>query len=247
MDKQKNIVWNASNVAFFWNSYLKNSNNHEGWMSEGSGKAIIGRMKKILPTRFLSAPKVMCDWGCGTGTFAKGFAARGHKVFGLDQKEVVSEITEDADNFISISNSDVIPDGKIDLIYAIEVIEHIIDSEIQKTFSEWRRILNKNGYLLLTTPNDENLEENSIICPNCETHFHSVQHVRSLTTSSISELLEENGFKIEKIWLGEFFFDTNRGFVLETLRKVHFVIRSIREYQDKNLKKPHMMVVCKLT
>lgn len=246
MVEQKKIVWNASNVAFFWSLYLKNLSNHGGWMSEGSGKAIIRRMNEILPSGFLSTPRAMCDWGCGTGNFAKGFAAKGHKVFGLDQEEVVSQIPQDSDNFIAISDSSMIHDQELDLVYALEVIEHIIDSEIQKTFGEWKRILKKSGYLLLTTPNDENLEANSIVCPNCETQFHTVQHVRSLSTSSISKMLEENGFKVETFWLGEFFFATKRGFAIETLRKVWFAIRRIQEGKNKDLKQPHMMVLCKL-
>ena len=140
----------------------------------------------------------------------------------------------------------MISDEELDLVYALEVIEHIIDSEIQSTFSEWRRILKKNGYLLLTTPNDENLNANSIFCPNCETQFHTIQHVRSLSVSSISTMLDTNGFKVERIWLGEFFFKTKRGFVIEILRKVWFAIRRLREGRNKNLKQPHMMVLCKL-
>ena len=246
MLEQKKIVWSASNVAFFWSSYLKNPKNHGSWMSEGSGKAIIRRMKALLPNGFLSAPKVICDWGCGTGNFAKDFVVKGHKVFGLDQKEVVSQIPQDSDKFICISDSGLIHDEEVDLLYALEVIEHIIDNEIQNTFSEWRRILKKNGYLLLTTPNDENLEANSIVCPNCEIQFHSVQHVRSLSTESISKMLGENGFEIEKVWLGEFFFATKQRFVIEMLRKVWFAIRMIRGGQNKDLKQPHMMVLCKL-
>ena len=246
MNVQKKIVWNASNVAFFWNSYLNNSKNHGAWMSEGSGEAITKKMKKILPSGFLSDAKSICDWGCGTANFAKALAAKGHSIFGLDQKEVGSQIPRDSEKFTGISDSKVISNEELDLVYALEVIEHIIDSEIQSTFSEWRRILKKNGYLLLTTPNDENLEANSIFCPNCETQFHTIQHVRSLSVSSISTMLDTNGFKVERIWLGEFFFKTKRGFVIEILRKVWFAIRKLREGRNKNLKQPHMMVLCKL-
>jgi SAM-dependent methyltransferase len=246
MVMRREIVWDASNVAHFWNSYLENPKNNGTWMSEGSGEAITRKMIEILPNKFLSNSKSICDWGCGTGNFAKAFVAKGHRVFGLDQKEIVSQIPANSDAFIGISDSSMIHDEELDLIYALEVIEHIIDSEIQNTFSEWRRILKKSGYLLLSTPNEENLEENSIFCPNCKTHFHSVQHVRSLSRSSISNMLEENGFRVEKVWLGEFFFSTKRGFVIEMLRKVWFAIRKMQESQNTDFKQPHMMVLCKL-
>lgn len=214
-------------------------------MSEGSGKDIFRRMQRMLPKRFLSTTKVICDWGCGKGSFAKGLVKKGHTVYGYDQNEVISQISQNLDRFICTSNSKIIRDNEIDFVYSLEVIEHIIESEIQKTFCEWRRILKKNGYLLLTTPNDENLESNSIICPNCETQFHTVQHVRSFTIESISKMLDENGFRVEKVWLGEFFFDTKRGFVIKALRKVRFVIRKSRERRNRNSKQPHMMVLCK--
>lgn len=242
----REIVWDASKVALFWKFYSENPKNHGAWMSEGSRVAINKKMKEILPNGFLSDPKFICDWGCGTGNFAKAFVAKGHKVFGLDQDVVVSQIPTDSDRFVGISDSSVIKDEELDLIYALEVIEHIIDSEIQKTFGEWRRVLKKNGYLLLTTPNEENLKENSIFCPNCETQFHSVQHVRSLSTASISKMLNENGFKVEKVWLGEFFFATKRGLAIEILRKIRFGARKLKEIKNKDLKQPHMMVLCKL-
>ena len=215
-------------------------------MSEGSGKAIKRQMLKILPKHFLAKPKVICDWGCGTGNFAKSFISQRHTVFALDQEEVVSKIPSGSKEFIAISDSTAINDQELDLIYALEVIEHIIDDEIETTFSNWRRILKKSGYLLLTTPNDENLEANSIVCPNCQTEFHSVQHVRTLSTSSISTLLELNGFLVEKVWLGEFFFNTGGKYWFEALRKSWFVIRRLQDRQKKGAKQPHMMVLCKL-
>ena len=246
MDARKKIVWTDSNVAFFWDSYVKNVERHAGWMSEGSGKAIIHRMERILPTGFLADRKVMCDWGCGTGNFAKGFVSRGNRVYGLDQPGVIFEIKKGSEDFIAISDSGLIRDEELDLVYALEVIEHIIESKIDETFIEWRRILKKRGYLLLSTPNDEDLERNSIICPNCETEFHTVQHVRNLSSSSISRMLEENGFEVERIWLGEFFFGTNRGFLIETLRKGWYRYRKLQEKRNKNAKQPHMMVLAKL-
>jgi 2-polyprenyl-3-methyl-5-hydroxy-6-metoxy-1,4-benzoquinol methylase len=246
MEVQKKIVWNASNVAFFWNSYSRNPKNSHAWMSEGSGKAIAKEMRNILPRGFLSDQKSICDWGCGTGSFAKALATQGHRVYGFDQVEVVSQISSGAESFIGVSNSNVIKNQELDLVYALEVIEHIIDSEIDKSFAEWRRILKKDGFLLFTTPNEEDLQSNSIICPNCETQFHSVQHVRSLSKLSISEMVGLQGFKVERVWLGEFFFATKRGHIIESLRKVWFIIRKIQARKAGNSKPPHMMVLCKL-
>jgi 2-polyprenyl-3-methyl-5-hydroxy-6-metoxy-1,4-benzoquinol methylase len=243
----KKIVWDSTKVAFFWTTYLNSQKNHGAWMSEGSGDEISKRMTKILPKGFFSSQKTICDWGCGTATFAKVFSSKGHIVFGLDQPEIVSQIETDQANFSPIANSHDIENAQLDLIYALEVIEHIIESDLTETFSEWKRILKEGGYLLLTTPHDEDLESNSIVCPNCETEFHSVQHVRSFTSKSITDLLLSEGFEVENIWLGEFFFSTKRGQVIETIRKTWFIIRRLRENQKTSTKQPHMMVLCKYT
>lgn len=245
MTTVKKIVWNSSNVAFFWDTYLRRSNKAQVWMSEGSGEAISRRMKRMLPRAFFSSSKTICDWGCGKGKFGKKLALRSHRVFGLDQTEVIENIQHSVPNFTAIDDSRVIKNQEVDLVYAIEVIEHIIDSEIHQTFLEWRRILKRNGYLVITTPNDENLDENSIVCPNCKTSFHSVQHVRTLNAESLTTLMNKNGFEVKNIWLGEFFYSTNRGFALEILRKLKFQIRRCGS-RIRQTKPPHMMALCTL-
>lgn len=246
MGRVKDIVWDSKNVAFFWSTYVNDSKNIGAWMSEGSGRAISSQMKRILPRAFFFTPKVLCDWGCGTGNFAAGLVTSGHKVYGVDQPEVITEIENYPSNFMPLTDSKLIPNQEIDLLYALEVIEHIIESQIPKTFLEWRRILNPGGYLLITTPNSENLESNSIVCPNCETKFHSVQHVRSISPGSITKMLLDYGFQVERIWLGEFFFETKKGAVVEKLRKIWYWIRRIRARKEIKTNSPHMMVLAKL-
>jgi len=246
MTETKNIIWNSKNVAFFWDTYIRDAKNSGAWMSEGSGKAISSRMKKVLPRNFFVSPKVLCDWGCGTGNFAQKLVDSGHVVFGVDQAEVVSQIQNLSAGFRPLSDSKLLPSEGIDLLYALEVIEHVIESEISNTFSEWRRILKPSGYLLITTPNNEDLESNSIVCPNCETKFHSVQHVRSLSPNSITKMFLENGFQVEQIWLGEFFFETRRTAAVEILRKAWYRIRRFIALKEKRSNHPHMMVLAKL-
>jgi len=46
-------------------------------------------------------------------------------------------------------------DSQIDILYCSEVVEHLLEPQI--LFSEIKRILKPNGYLILTTPNEPNV------------------------------------------------------------------------------------------
>jgi len=55
-------------------------------------------------------------------------------------------------------------------------------------------LLRPNGKLVLTTPNEENLDASKIICPNCSAVFHRMQHVRNWSADALAERLAANGF-----------------------------------------------------
>ena len=80
-----------------------------------------------------------------------------------------------------------------------ELIEHLEDEEINNMFNNIKYLLKNNGVLILTCPNNEDLELSKQFCPECGCIYHKWQHLRSFTKNDISNLLIANGFKIKKI------------------------------------------------
>ena len=53
------------------------------------------------------------------------------------------------------------------------------------------------GTLLITTPFAEDLNQESVYCPFCNSEFHKWQHLRSFAIEDMKELLTANGFQID--------------------------------------------------
>ena len=82
-------------------------------------------------------------------------------------------------------------------VFFMETIEHLLEAHYEPTLKEINRIVKKGGYVIITTRNEENLDNLKVICPDCGAMFHRVQHVRSFTRDSITETMSKFGFKKE--------------------------------------------------
>ena len=49
----------------------------------------------------------------------------------------------------------------------------------------------------MTAPDSEDLEKGAIYCPFCDSEFHRMQHLRSVTPASLRQLLDRAGFKVD--------------------------------------------------
>src|SRR5581483_2838562 len=81
-----------------------------------------------------------------------------------------------------------------DVVLMVEVIEHILDAQIDATLKRVARWTKSGGTLIVTTPNNEDLELGMIYCPVSNVFFHRWQHVRSFTRESLCALLDGYGF-----------------------------------------------------
>ena len=76
-----------------------------------------------------------------------------------------------------------------------EVIEHILDEQLEATLERIADLTRPGGILVVTTPNNENLELGMAYCPVSNILFHRWQHVRSFTDLSLVGLLSSYGFE----------------------------------------------------
>lgn len=111
-----------------------------------------------LATKYLDGHKKdikLLDIGCADGSFA---SYAGHelnaKTYGIDiSPEAIAKAKKTIDHATQhdISKSLPYPDKSFEIIFALEVIEHIYDTDF--LISEIRRILKPGGILVVSTPN----------------------------------------------------------------------------------------------
>ena len=100
-------------------------------------------------------PKVVLDYGCGTGFFLKRLSrinfikhTYGFELsdYAKDKAKKNSPLSKFIDDLDEISNNSV------DLIISLHVIEHIKDEDLIKIFYSFKKILKKKGTILFSTP-----------------------------------------------------------------------------------------------
>lgn len=202
-------VWTPQKVGRFWD-YENNERKYQGgWFTLQVGDGIYNYTKKFLPKNGR-----ILDYGAGKGFLTQKILEKSSLVVdcaefseaGLENiRKLVSHYPH-FDRTIQIKDFPLnISDFTYDCIYFVEAIEHLTDEFFMPTLSEFKRILGKDGIIIITTKNDENLDENTICCPDCGCVFHRVQHVRSFTPESMSALMRGVGFT--ELWCGALTFD----------------------------------------
>ena len=129
----------------------------------------------------------ICDFGAGCAHVSRTFKnklKRKSTIYCIDGSPRVLEFYTRW-GLEAIKNIQDIPDESIDLIYAIEVIEHLDDPE--STLRLLRKKLKTNAKFFITTP-EGRLNE-------CETNaYDNPAHVHFFTESSLNFLLSKCGF-----------------------------------------------------
>lgn len=93
---------------------------------------------------------------------------------------------------------------KFDVIFCFEVLEHCNDSYLKQTYDNFAQLLAPDGIVIASTPNNENLEDDYIICPSCGKVFHRVQHERNWTQHSLTIYTKDAGFDVINLYSTDF-------------------------------------------
>jgi ubiquinone/menaquinone biosynthesis C-methylase UbiE len=130
------------------------------------------------------------DIGAGSGTLIKLLKSKGFDAKGVDLYSTSDDIQQG-----SITNLPF-ADKSFNTVFCCDVIEHLTDEQIEKGLSETVRVLEKGGHLIITTPYNEDLKQNSVACPECGHEFHRYGHIQSFDEKKITELLRSHSFQI---------------------------------------------------
>lgn len=198
--EKHDIEWDDEKIARIWDYYSANDSYKSQYFGLQVGKYVVEEALKHIG-KFES----LLDFSCGTGELLKHFienASASQKFYGCDVSEKsiaqVNERFKSNSNFVSavsLDNIDNIAQKQFDVIVSTEVIEHLSDENLSNLMGKCHQLLKPGGKLVLTTPNNEDLEASKILCPECGCTFHRWQHERIFTKESLKSTVESYSFR----------------------------------------------------
>ena len=183
---------------------------------------------------FVPKDDLVLDIGCGRGDLTLALASNGARVVGLDYSESALEFARQASknlhenlkNNISLVKSDAVrlpfPDGQFNLVFMVDIVEHLYPEQLHECFNECCRILKSGGRLIVhTSPNkwyndiaypfwerpinrviNKLFRQNLLTRHPIRTEMDLKVHVNEQTVPSLKKYLTRVGF-VSKIWLGD--------------------------------------------
>lgn len=127
------------------------------------------------------------DVGCGDGRITNALAEAGYVIVGLERSAEAlhhvrsSKVAASIDSLPFSSRS-------FDLVLCSEVLEHLPYPVYPKALAEMARVASR--FILITVPNEQDLESSLVTCPECWCRFEPTGHVRSFTCDSLGRLFE---------------------------------------------------------
>lgn len=232
----KRIHWTPQLVNKFWDGVAQTELDNLSFGKVAGPKFI------ELISDFLAPGGRHLDFGAGSGHVLQLLLDKGLNSAGFDpspdrQASLIEKIGAHP-NFLGVKGIDC--NEQFDVVLLMEVVEHVLDEDFDKVLESVIGFVKPGGYLIVSTPNNENLETASVFCPVSGTFFHPWQHVRSFTPSSLNSCLKKYGLKDEFIALADFSSDAElietskrQGGSIQLLRPLlNNIDRSIEELND---------------
>jgi 2-polyprenyl-3-methyl-5-hydroxy-6-metoxy-1,4-benzoquinol methylase len=149
------------------------------------------------------SPKRIVDYACGPGTFLGRYLLNLNvEKIGLDisESQIAYAVNKFGSNVTFVNSKSQIAQSSIELITAIEFIEHISESQLQVFFHDCFELLSDSGTLILTTPNYKGfwpvLEKLTDWLFGTEYH---AQHIVKYNETSLKSSLILANFKVQSI------------------------------------------------
>jgi len=185
------LQWTPELVEQFWSGMSVTG------LTQLSFSKQAGRSLVIAVEHLLTRQGSILDYGAGDGHLIRLLCERGYRAAAYEpsagRSENLSKALQEYDGFLGV----VGPSSTIDydVVVMAEVIEHILEQELEWTLNRIAALTKLGGLLIMTTPNEEDLELGMSYCPVSNLLFHRWQHVRSFTAESLARLVSDFGFE----------------------------------------------------
>jgi 2-polyprenyl-3-methyl-5-hydroxy-6-metoxy-1,4-benzoquinol methylase len=230
------LQWTGDLVRKFWNYQ---SRFPENYFTSLYGDRIADAVRNYVPRRAR-----ILDYACGTGALTGHLLRSGFSVGACDlSPDSVAYVQKNHAGHPAFCGASTIDDllageERFDAVVLVELIEHVDATVLTKVLADLRKILAPDGMVIVTTPNDENLDIETVYCPCCNHTFHRWQHVRSWNGRTLAACLAAHGFEAVSTHETDFSLSQKNGLVRYYL---HRMLRAVRRR-----KQPHLMVVAKM-
>jgi 2-polyprenyl-3-methyl-5-hydroxy-6-metoxy-1,4-benzoquinol methylase len=162
------------------------------------------RLKKCARIIQSLTPGKMLDIGCCDGSWLRMWQSRGWEPYGIDVSRAnVTAASQYVDARVCDLNSDRFPfdDHTFDLIFAGEIIEHLVDTD--GFLSEISRCVKPGGHVVITTPNLVSFENRLRIMLGIypiwvNYNLEGSGHVRAYTPRILKKQMAAHGLKVTK-------------------------------------------------
>jgi SAM-dependent methyltransferase len=194
------IAWTPASIARFWNLYESTGGMDLWHFSKQRGAAL---MRYVANQVDIMEP--ILDLGSGSGHLIGLLLRKNLQCFAADVSSKGLEITaarfSGQSGFLGarfMDSNGKIPfnDASIGTVFLLETIEHLLPDALEALLAEIPRVLSKDGYLIITTPWNEDLRAGCVECAQCGCMFHKTQHLRKNNEASVTATVEKAGLQI---------------------------------------------------
>ncbi len=146
-------------------------------------RAIINYLEKYTG----KSSENVIDIGCGYGDFINNINAKNR--YAIDLNPDAAGYLSDAIKFYSTKATDLscIADSSIDIAFSSNLLEHLTDDELEKSISEFWRILKPGGLFITMQPN---------FYYAYREYFDDFTHKKIFSHESLKDFFQANNFKM---------------------------------------------------
>ena len=186
----KRIEWTPELVGRFWSGVAKTK------LDDLSFSRLAGYHLIEVVKPFLKPGGRHLDFGAGAGDLVRhlllqGYATAAYEPYGSRLAKLPEDV-EALPEYLGAIGPD--SDQVFDVVLMIEVLEHVLEPELDRTLKRLNSFLPPHGTLILSVPNNEDLESGMAYCPVTDTLYHRWQHQRSFSPDTLCAFLLEYGF-----------------------------------------------------